>query len=171
MSFKPADLIENNFPYIFFEVLKVADVLTPEQRKKNMKSIRNKDTSIELCLRKALWNKGYRYRKNYKRILGTPDIAITKYKIAVFCDSEFFHGKDWQSLKHRLAKADRGEFWINKIQKNIERDEQINLKLERMGWKAIRFWGKDIKKNADKCISIIEDAIIESIIEMSPDDI
>lgn len=148
----------------------MTDVLTPEQRKKNMKSIRSKDTSIELCLRKALWNKGYRYRKNYKKIPGTPDIAITKYKIAVFCDSEFFHGKDWQSLKMHLAKADRGEYWINKIQKNIERDKWVNLELERIGWKVIRFWGKEIKKDPDNCITIIEDAIIESIIDMSPDD-
>ena len=148
----------------------MTDVLTPEQRKKNMKSIRSKDTSIELCLRKALWNKGYRYRKNYKNIPGTPDIAITKYKIAVFCDSEFFHGKDWQSLKMHLAKADRGEYWINKIQKNIERDKWVNLELERIGWKVIRFWGKEIKKDPDNCITIIEDAIIESIIDMSPDD-
>lgn len=148
----------------------MTDVLTPEQRKKNMKNIRSKDTSIELCLRKALWNKGYRYRKNYKKIPGTPDIAITKYKIAVFCDSEFFHGKDWQTLKQHLINADRGEFWINKIQMNIERDERVNQELTRMGWKVIRFWGKDIKQSTDICVSAIEDAIIESIIEMSPID-
>lgn len=148
----------------------MADVLTPEQRKKNMKNIRSKDTSIELRLRKALWNKGYRYRKNYKKIPGTPDIAITKYKIAVFCDSEFFHGKDWQTLKQHLVNADRGEFWINKIQMNIERDERVNQELTRMGWKVIRFWGKDIKQSTDICVSAIEDAIIESIIEMSPID-
>ena len=148
----------------------MTDVLTPEQRKKNMKNIRSKDTSIELCLRKALWNKGYRYRKNYKKIPGTPDIAITKYKIAVFCDSEFFHGKDWQTLKQHLISADRGEFWINKIQMNIERDERVNQELTRMGWKVIRFWGKDIKHSTDICVSAIEDAIIESIIEMSPID-
>ena len=148
----------------------MADVLTPEQRKKNMKSIRSKDTSIELCLRKALWNKGYRYRKNYRKLPGTPDIAITKYKIAVFCDSEFFHGKDWQSLKQHLVNADRSEFWINKIQMNIERDERVNQELTRMGWKVIRFWGKDIKQSTDICISAIEDAVIESIIETSPID-
>ena len=145
----------------------MADVLTPEQRKKNMKSIRSKDTAIELCLRKALWNKGYRYRKNYKRIPGTPDIAITKYKIAVFCDSEFFHGKDWDTLKLHLADADHGEYWINKIQKNIERDNRVNQELERMGWKVMRFWGKDIKRNTENCLTAIEDAIIDSIIEMT----
>lgn len=77
------------------------DVLTKEQRRKNMQSIRSKDTSIELALRKALWNQGYRYRKNYKKLPGKPDIALTRYKIAVFCDSEFFHGKDWDALKVR----------------------------------------------------------------------
>lgn len=148
----------------------MADDLTPEQRKRNMKSIRSQDTSIELLLRKALWKKGYRYRKNYKSIPGKPDIAFVKYKIAVFCDSEYFHGKDWQSLKQQLDKAERSEYWISKIQKNIDRDERVNLELERMGWKVIRFWGKDIKKNPDKCISIIEDAIIESIIEFMPID-
>lgn len=135
-----------------------------------MKNIHSKDTSIELLLRKALWNKGFRYRKNYKLLPGTPDIAITKYKVAVFCDSEFFHGKDWQSLKQQLAKADRSEYWTNKIQKNIERDERVNLELQKMGWKVIRFWGRDIKKSPEKCISVIEDAIIESIIELMPID-
>lgn len=81
------------------------DVLTPEQRKKNMKRIRSKDTSIEVTLRRALWKQGIRYRKNYKKLPGKPDIAITKYKIAVFCDSEFFHGKDWEQLRERLSKS------------------------------------------------------------------
>ncbi len=145
----------------------MADVLTPEQRRKNMRSIRSKDTSIELLLRKALWRKGYKYRKNYKSVPGTPDIAIMKYRIAIFCDSEFFHGKDLETLKIRLAKSERGEYWINKIQNNIIRDERINLELEGLGWKVIRFWGKDITSDLDKCVRTIEDAIIESIIESS----
>lgn len=147
----------------------MTDVLTPEQRKKNMKSIRSQDTSIELHLRKALWNSGYRYRKNYKAIPGTPDIALTKYKIAIFCDSEFFHGKNWQALKLRLSKGERGEFWINKIQRNIERDKRVDMELTRMGWRIIRLWGIDIKKDIDNCISIIEEAIIETIIEFDND--
>ena len=82
------------------------DVLTPEQRHKAMKNIKSKDTSIEIQLRKALWHKGYRYRKNYKILPGTPDIVLTKYKIAVFCDSDFFHGKDWyQVLNHDWKKG------------------------------------------------------------------
>ena len=141
------------------------DVLTPEQRKKNMRSIHSKDTSIEICLRKALWRKGYRYRKNYKHIPGSPDIAITKYRIAVFCDSEFFHGKDWEALKARLNKSNKGEYWINKISNNIDRDRRVDLELTRMGWQVIRLWGKEIKSDPDRCVSLIEDAIIESIVD------
>ena len=82
----------------------MADVLTKEQRHKNMKNIRAKDTKIELILRRALWEKGYRYRKNYGRLPGSPDIVLTKYKIAIFCDGEFFHGKDWEVLRPKLEK-------------------------------------------------------------------
>ena len=82
----------------------VMDKLTPEQRKKNMRSIKGKDTSIEMILRKALWKKGYHYRKNYKNLPGTPDIALTKYKIAIFCDSEFFHGYNWDKKKQTIKK-------------------------------------------------------------------
>ena len=90
----------------------MTDVLTKEQRRRNMQNIKNKDTKIEVILRKALWKKGYRYRKNVKDIPGHPDIVLTKYKIAIFCDSEFFHGKDWEVLKPRLEKGDNGQFWI-----------------------------------------------------------
>lgn len=131
------------------------DVLTPEQRRKNMQHIRGKDTTIEVILRKALWARGYRYRKNYKRIPGSPDIVLTKYKIAIFCDGEFFHGKDWEVLKPRLEKSNNSEFWIKKISRNLERDDEINKKLLSMGWTVIRFWGNEIKKNTDECLSLI----------------
>lgn len=137
----------------------MADVLTKEQRKRNMQNIRSKNTKIEMILRKALWSSGIRYRKNYSEIPGKPDIAITKYKIAIFCDSEFFHGKDWEQLKSRLRKGDNGEFWVNKIGKNREHDEQVNKKLAFMGWTVIRFWGDDIKRNTDGCIKVIEETI------------
>ena len=81
---------------------------------KIMKKIKSTNTSIEVKLRKALWNKGYRYRKNYKVLPGTPDIAMTKYKIAIFCDSEFFHGKDWDRLKIRLQNGKNPDFWLKK---------------------------------------------------------
>ena len=79
-----------------------------------MQHIKNRDTKIEVLLRKALWDKGYRYRKNYNKLPGKPDIAMTKYKIAIFCDSEFFHGKDWEVLKPRLEKGNNSKFWIGK---------------------------------------------------------
>lgn len=124
----------------------MSDRLTSEQRRKNMQHIRSKDTAIEVKLRKALWNKGFRYRKNCKDLPGKPDIVLTKYKIAIFCDSEFFHGKDWEVLKLQLEKGNNSEFWINKISGNLERDDEVNKQLMFMGWTVIRFWGKDIIK-------------------------
>ena len=141
------------------------DRLTPEQRHKNMSNIKSKDTSIELLLRKALWKKGIRYRKNYKKIPGTPDIAITQYKIAIFCDSEFFHGKDWEVLRPKLEKGSNPDFWIKKIGKNIEHDNEINKELNFLGWTVIRFWGIDIKKKTDECIKVIEEVIFEVMLE------
>ena len=82
---------------------------------KNMSKIHSKDTSIELQLRKALWHRGYRYRKNYKALPGSPDIVLTKYKIAIFCDSEFFHGKDWDVLRLRLEKGKNPDYWMKMI--------------------------------------------------------
>jgi DNA mismatch endonuclease (patch repair protein) len=146
------------------------DRLTNEQRHKNMSRIKNKDTLIELTLRKALWNKGIRYRKNYIKLPGKPDIAITKYKIAVFCDSEFFHGKDWNELKIQLERSKNSDFWIRKISNNIERDNLINKQLVSMGWTVIRFWGKDIMKNANECIKAIEEAIFDRIITIDDEE-
>ena len=88
------------------------DNLTPAQRKKNMQNIKSKDTSIEILLRKELWSRGYRYRKNNKLLPGTPDITLNKYKIAIFCDGEFFHGKDWEVLRPKLMKSNNSEYWI-----------------------------------------------------------
>jgi len=137
------------------------DKLTKEQRSKNMSRIRSKDTAIELMLRKALWKKGYRYRKNYNTLPGKPDIVLTKYRIAIFCDSEFFHGKDWEVLKPRLEKGDNSNYWVNKISRNIDRDDEINKKLLFMGWTVIRFWGNEIKKNTDECVRVIEETIFD----------
>lgn len=135
------------------------DNLTKEQRKKNMQHIKAKDTSIEVKLRQSLWSRGYHYRKNYDKLPGKPDIVLTKYKIAIFCDSEFFHGKDWEVLKPRLEKSNNGQYWISKISKNRDRDDEINKRLLFEGWTVIRFWGKDILKNVDECINVIEEVI------------
>ena len=100
-----------------------------ESSHRNMSLIRGKDTSIELALRKALWSRGYRYRKNYKSVPGRPDIALTKHKIAIFCDSEFFHGKDWEILRSKLEKGKNADYWIPKIQRNMDRDVEKDKNL------------------------------------------
>lgn len=129
---------------------------------KTMRQIHSQDTSIELQLRKALWRKGYRYRKNYKALPGKPDIALTKYKIAIFCDSEFFHGKDWEVLKPRLAKGNNPEYWLKKIERNRSRDWETDRKLLFLGWTVIHFWGKDIKKHTEECVKVVEEAVWEA---------
>lgn len=142
------------------------DRLTKEQRHRNMKNIKNKDTGIEVTLRKALWGKGYRYRKNDKKLPGKPDIVLSKYKIAIFCDSEFFHGKDWEVLKPQLERGKNAEFWIKKISGNQQRDEEVNKQLQYLGWTVIRFWGKDIMKRTDECIQVIEETIFDMMLDM-----
>lgn len=137
------------------------DRLTKEQRHKNMSNIKSKDTGIEVKLRKALWKNGYRYRKNYSALPGKPDIVLTKYNIVIFCDSEFFHGKDWEKLKQQLGKGKNSKFWIKKISRNRERDEEINRQLTFMGWTVIRFWGEDIKKEVEQCVKAVEETISE----------
>ena len=141
------------------------DNLTREQRRKAMRHIRSKDTSIEVVLRKKLWEKGYRYRKNPNNLPGKPDIALTKYKIAIFCDGEFFHGKDWEILRPKLEKSNNSQYWIKKIARNMERDNEVNKQLLFLGWTVIRFWGKEIMNNVDECIEVIEETIFDQIIQ------
>ena len=129
------------------------DDLTPEQRRKNMQAIKSKDTSIEIALRLALWHRGIRYRKNYKNLPGKPDIAITRCRIAVFCDSDFWHGYDWEN-RHQRIKSNR-EYWIPKIERNMQRDKEVTIQLKEMGWTVLRFWEWQIKKHLDECVNSI----------------
>ena len=147
------------------------DVLNKEQRHKAMSHIKSKDTSIEVALRKELWANGYRYRKNYKELPGTPDIVLTKYKIVIFCDGELFHGKDWEILRPKLLKGNNPEFWIKKIERNMERDRENDKKLLFMGLTVIRFWGNDIKKDPKQCIKVIEEVIFNNFMDDQLDDL
>lgn len=140
------------FP-IFQLKFKMADKHTPEQRKKNMKAVKSKDSKIELILRKELWKRGFRYRLHYNKLPGKPDLVFIGKKVAVFCDSEFWHGKNWEERKNDF-KSNK-DFWHTKIERNIERDKEVNRKLEEMGWTVIRFWGKEITHDVDKCINTI----------------
>ena len=126
-----------------------------------MQHIRAKDTAIEVRLRKALWKKGIRYRKNCKELPGKPDIVLTKYKIAIFCDGEFFHGKDWEVLRPKLERSNNSAFWISKISRNRERDDEVNKQLLYLGYTVIRFWGSDIKKHTEECVQVVEETIFD----------
>ena len=137
------------------------DNLTKEQRHRNMSHIRAKDTKIEVSLRKELWHRGYRYLKNVSTMPGKPDIVLRGSKIAIFCDSEYFHGKDWEILKPRLELSKNKDYWINKITRNRERDLEVERELNARGWTVIRFWGKDILRDTDECIRVIEETILE----------
>lgn len=139
------------------------DIMTQERRSRTMSHIKGKDTKIEIILRKALWKKGYRYRKNYKELPGSPDIAIKKYKIAIFCDSEFFHGYNWEIKKQKLGN--NRDYWINKIEKNIERDKTVDFKLIAIGWVPVHFWGEDILKHLSQCIEAIDDLRFEILMD------
>lgn len=124
---------------------------TPEQRSKNMKAIKSHDTKIEIILRKALWKRGIHYRKNFKIFSCHPDIVLTKYKIAIFCDGDFWHGK---VLENRSIKSN-AKYWNEKIKRNMERDFENTIELRDNGWIVLRFWETDIKKNLNKCIEEI----------------
>lgn len=133
------------------------DKLTPEQRRKNMQAVKNKGSKIETALGKALWKEGLRYRKNDNTVFGKPDFTFKKIKIAIFVDGEFWHGKDWE--KRQLDHKSNQDFWIKKIERNIERDKEVNEKLTGEGWTVLRFWGKEISKNLENCVEKIKEAI------------
>lgn len=134
---------------------------TPEQIHDNMSKVRSKDTGIEKMLRKELWSRGLRYQKNSKKVFGKPDIVFIGRKVAVFCDSEFWHGYDWERSKENL-KTNK-EFWTQKIENNMDRDREVTDALEKDGWIVLRFWGKEIKADTSGCADIVEKAVREGI--------
>lgn len=133
---------------------------TKEQITKNMQAVKSKDTKIELILRKELWRRCLTYRKNDGSIVGKPDIVYKGLKLAIFCDSEFWHGFQWETKGKDEHKSNK-EFWYKKIERNIERDKDVNELLKNQGWTILRFWGRDIKKNVAECADIIEAKIKE----------
>lgn len=132
---------------------------TKEYRSKMMSKIRSTGGKAETLLAKRIWHEGYRYFRNYKKLPGKPDIAITKYKIAIFVDGEFWHGYDWENQKLKRIHTNR-ECWIPKIEKNMAKDRQVNEELRNMGWIVIRFWEKhEVLKNIDECVLEVKEAI------------
>lgn len=129
---------------------------TPEIRKR-MSKVRLKNGKAETVLAKRLWHEGYRYRRNYKNLPGSPDIALTTYKIAVFVDGEFWHGENWEERKTKL-KHNR-EYWIEKIEENMARDKRVDGQLQEMGWITIHFWEKQVLKHTDECLQVVLELI------------
>jgi len=119
-----------------------------------MKKIKSSGSTIERMLQIELWNRGLRYRKNCTGVCGKPDICYIGKKVAIFCDSEFWHGFDWENKQ--FAFRTNAEFWLSKIKRNMERDRIVNEALTQSGWKVLRFWGKDIKRDTKKCADIVE---------------
>lgn len=138
-----------------------------EQRHYNMSRIRSKNTKIELRLRRALWHSGIRYRTHYAMLPGKPDIAITKYKIAIFCDGEFWHGRNWKLKRDRIHS--NRDYWLPKIEKNMLRDIENDKELYALGWRVLRFWETDIQKDLDACVADVQDAILEAIVQKHDD--
>lgn len=128
----------------------MTDIFTKEKRSELMRKVRNKDTNIEIIVRKTLFNKGYRYRvKN--SLFGKPDIIFADQKIAIFCDGDFWHGKNFDNEKKGYKP-----FWVRKIKSNIDRDKLVKKTLTVQGWKVLRFWKSEILKDIDECILLIE---------------
>lgn len=125
---------------------------TPEIRKR-MSKVRLKNGKAETILAKRLWHEGYRYRRNYKKLPGSPDIALTTYKVAVFVDGEFWHGENWKERKAKL-KHNR-EYWIEKIEENMARDKRVDGQLQEMGWTTLHFWEKQVLKHTDECLQVV----------------
>lgn len=128
--------------------------ISKEKRRRIMQSIRGKDTKIEVTMRKELWKRGYRYRKNHKALPGKPDIVFLGKKVAIFCDGDFWHGKDWDKNRHRIKS--NSDFWVSKIERNIQRDSEVDSALREMGWKVLRFWESEINANLVQCVKRIE---------------
>ncbi|KPM31029.1 DNA mismatch endonuclease Vsr [Croceitalea dokdonensis DOKDO 023] len=126
---------------------------TTPQRSKIMASIKGKNTKPELAFRKALWAAGYRYRIDYKKLIGKPDIVLKKYRTAIFIDGEFWHGHNWETRKQKI-KTNR-DFWIPKIERNIQRDQEVNTSLRELGYTVFRFWEKQINKNLEECLNSV----------------
>lgn len=142
---------------VYLKNMKHQKLITTEATSKRMGNVSLKGGVSETALAKALWSEGIRYRKNYKRLPGSPDIAITKYRIAVFVDGEFWHGENWDERKTRL-KANR-DYWIEKIEENIARDQKNDKLLKELGWTPIHFWEKEVKRDLQKCVHRVIDEI------------
>lgn len=147
------------------------DRLTKDQRSQNMRNVRSQDTSAEIVLRKTLWHRGYRYRKNVSNLPGKPDITMSRYRLAIFVDGEFWHGKSYDggdyasrkyhSLKEQLNHSNNSDFWKRKIERNMQRDLEVEAELNGLGWTVIRFWSRDVLRDPDLCADVVDETVMD----------
>ncbi len=130
------------------------DVLTRKQRHKSMIGNKGNDTKPEILLRKALWHRGIRYRKNWRKLTGCPDIVLTRQKIAIFVDGDFWHARGYQDRPGSQICTNQS-YWQKKLARNVERDREVNDQLTEQGWLVLRFWESDIKKDLDSVLAEI----------------
>ena len=135
------------------------NLVTDSKTSRRMSRVKLKKGDAEIMLAKGLWHKGYRYRLNHKELPGSPDIAISKYKIAIFVDGEFWHGYNWAEKKKRLVR--NREYWIEKIEENIARDNRVDKQLREKGWTPVRFWTKEVEEDCDGCVRDIDELILQ----------
>jgi len=139
---------------------------SPEMVSDIMRRVRSRDTGPEVSLRKALWRKGLRYRLYAKDLPGRPDLVFRREHVAVFVDGDFWHGRQWKSrglpsLAHQFRETPTAEYWVGKIQRNVERDAKVNAELAEVGWRVVRLWEKDVIKDIDACVTAVLNALSE----------
>lgn len=141
---------------------------TDEATSKRMSKVKLKKGTAETLLAKQLWADGFRYRLNYKKLPGSPDIAVLRYKVAIFVDGEFWHGYDWNKRKTKLKR--NSEYWIEKIEENMARDCRVDKELRAMDWIPARFWSKDVIKDLDSCVHFIREIVFQELIDAIQDE-
>jgi DNA mismatch endonuclease, patch repair protein len=124
------------------------DMFTKEQRSNNMRAIRSTGSSLESKVTKELWSKGFRFRKNVRKLMGNPDIAMQKYKLVIFIDSCFWHS----CPIHGKKPSSNEEYWVKKLQRNIDRDNEVNQYYSKLGWMVLRIWEHELKNDFEGTI-------------------
>ena len=150
--------------------LRIKKGRSTEVTQKIMSSIPSKGTKPEMLLRKALWRKNLRYRVNYEKLPGRPDIVFTRQRVIIFCDGDFWHGHNWairgfSSMEDELSNY--SDYWKAKILRNVERDREIDKTLKLLGWTVLRLWESDIKKDLDSCVRRVQEALFEASLDNS----
>ena len=135
---------------------------TSSKASRSMRGNRKRDTRPEVVLRRELWRRGLRYRLHARDLPGRPDIVFRRAKVAVFCDGDFWHGRDWPERERKLARGNNADYWIPKIQSNMVRDRACDDELATMGWVVVRIWESTIKADVASVVERVESALRRS---------